>query len=87
MGFSILKRNDFNRFLFLTKKDFKKGLLEREKEAFKRLLETVPAARKYLDVSKRLDRDLKREGKKTIPPFDQAEEIIRRCGIQLPSES
>ncbi len=87
MGFSIIKRKGLRRFLFLIKKDFKKGLIETEKDEFRGLLETVPAARKYLDALKRLDRDLKREGKKTIPPFDQAEEIIRRCGIKTPSES
>ncbi len=82
----LFVRSNMSKFLYLTRKDFKKNLMEKEKEEFKRLL-ALPECRAYLDVLKRLDKDLKREGKKTIPAVDLSAEIMRRCGIEMPSKN
>ncbi len=70
-------------FLRVVKKDFIKGLMPAEKEALKNYMENHAEARQYLTRSKRLDRDLRFESKKAFPAFDRAEDIARRCGIDI----
>jgi hypothetical protein len=78
--FCITNKNR-RRFLRLIEEDFKQGLLDRDKQKFRELLDADPENRTCLDKFKCLDKDLRNEGKKNVPPVDIVEEVAERCGI------
>jgi hypothetical protein len=65
----------------MIEEDFKKGLLEKDKKAFRQLMDTDPENRKCFVKFKYLDKELRNESKKNIPPVDAVEEIAQHCGI------
>jgi hypothetical protein len=69
----------------LIEEDFKKGLLEKDKAAFRKLMNIDPENRECFAKFKYLDKELRNEGKKNIPPVDVLKEIAECCGI-LPSK-
>ena len=81
MGLFCMTNKNQRRFLRLIEKDFKNGLLEKDKQKFRQLLDADPENRKCLTLFKQLDKDLRSEGKKTIPHVDVLEKIAERCGI------
>jgi hypothetical protein len=83
--FFITNKNQ-RRFLRMIEEDFKKGLLEKDKKVFRRLMDVEPENRKCLARFKYLDKELRNEGKKNIPPVDIVEEIAERCGIPQPKQ-
>jgi dephospho-CoA kinase len=81
MGLFCITNKNQRRFLRMIEKDFKKGLLEKDKQKFRQLIDADPENRKCLNNFKHLDKDLRNEGKKMIPPVDVLKEIAERCGI------
>ncbi|MDR0738244.1 MAG: hypothetical protein LBF39_04110 [Prevotellaceae bacterium] len=81
MGLFLITNKNQRRFLRMIKEDFKKGLLEKDKKTFRKLLDADPENRKCLARFKHLDKELRSEGKKNIPPADVCEEIAERCRI------
>jgi hypothetical protein len=65
----------------MIEEDFKKGLFEKDKKKFRKLMDADPENRKCLAKFKYLDKELRNEGKKNIPPVDVLEEVAERCGI------
>jgi hypothetical protein len=49
-------------------------------------MDVDPENRKCLAKFKHLDKELRNEGKKNIPPVDVVEEIAERCGIPGPKQ-
>jgi hypothetical protein len=81
MGLFFITNKTRRRFLRMIEEDFKKGLLEKDKKIFRKLIEMDPENRQCLAKFKYLDKELRNEGKKNIPPVDVLEEIAERCGI------
>jgi hypothetical protein len=81
MGLFFITNKTRRRFLRMIEEDFKKGLLERDKKIFRKLIEMDPENRQCLAKFKHLDKELRNEGKKNVPPVDVLEEIAERCGI------
>jgi hypothetical protein len=75
------KNRTIRRFLRLIEEDFKKGLMDNEKMKFRKLLDIEPETRKYLEKFKTLDKNLRSEGKKTIPTVDFTNDVAALCGI------
>jgi hypothetical protein len=84
MGLFLITNKNQRRFLRMIEKDFKKGLCEKEKKTFRELLDADQENRKCLAQFKHLDKNLRNEGKKNIPPVDMLEEIAERCKIFYP---
>jgi len=68
-------------FLRLMEEDFKEGLFEPEKTKFRQFLHTNLDNRRHFEKFKNLDKDLRNEGGKRIPPIDITEKAARLCGI------
>jgi hypothetical protein len=81
MGLFRITNKNRRRFLRLIEEDFKQGLLDKDKKRFWELLDVDPENRKCLDKFKCLDKDLRNEGKKNIPPVDIVEEVAEYCDI------
>jgi hypothetical protein len=81
MGLFFITNKNQRRFLRLIEEDFKKGLLEKDKKTFRKLIDADPENRQCLTRFKNLDKELRNEGKKNVPPVDVLEEIAERCGI------
>jgi hypothetical protein len=86
MGLFFITNKNQRRFLRMIEEDFKKGLLEKDKKIFRKLMDVDPENRKCLAKFKTLDKELRNEGKKNIPPVDVVEEIAERCGIPYPKQ-
>jgi hypothetical protein len=86
MGLLRITNKNQRRFLRLIEEDFKRGLLDKDKKKFRELLDIEPENRKCLDKFKCLDKDLRNEGKKNIPPIDIVEEVAGYCGILYPKK-
>ncbi|MDR0692082.1 MAG: hypothetical protein LBF69_03485 [Prevotellaceae bacterium] len=82
MGLFFITNKNQRRFLRIIEEDFKKGLLEKDKKTFRELMDIEPENRKCLAQFKHLDKELRNEGKKNIPPVDILEEIAERCEIR-----
>jgi hypothetical protein len=65
----------------MIEEDFKKGLLEEDKKEFRKLMNIDPENRQCFAKFKYLDKELRTEGKKNIPPVNVVEEIAECCGI------
>jgi hypothetical protein len=83
MGLFRIANKNQRRFQRLIEEDFKHGLLDKDKQKFRELLDADPENRICLDKFKCLDKELRNEGKKNIPPVDIVEEVAERCGIRL----
>jgi hypothetical protein len=81
MGLLFTANRSKRRFLRLIEEDFKKGLIEKEKKKFRQLLDTNPENRQYFEKFKCLDKDLRSEGKKNIPPINVVDEVAQLCNI------
>jgi hypothetical protein len=65
----------------MIEEDFKRGLLEKDKQEFRKLMNIDPENRRCFAKFKYLDKELRSEGKKNIPPVNVVEEIAEHCGI------
>lgn len=81
MGLLRITTNNRRRFRRLIEEDFKRGLLGRDKKTFRKLIDADPENRKCLARFKYLDKELRNEGRKNIPPVNIVEEVAARCGI------